>query len=292
MYKEIQGSKSPGRFPAEPICHILKEAGRILCSGEGMLSDRRAKQKEGCGNYVTEYDIRIQRFIKDRIKELFPSAAFFAEESDGEMCGTGPITVYLDPIDGTNNFLHGCRDSAISLAVFESGEPVFGAVYLPFTDELFQAEKDGGAFLNGRSIHVSGRKTVDAITIAGTASYYKETLGKISMALASKLFLRTADLRRYGSAAMEMCFVACGRAELSFEMKLFPWDYAAGALIVTEAGGIVSDLSGNALSFDRAGSMLCSNREVYTDVLKLCGKCLDGQICYQRKEPQNERKQR
>lgn len=275
LREEIQGTPAhPKKFPVQPICRAMQEAGRMLRCADEAAVERGTQHKEGCGNLVTSFDKSIQRYLKDSLKRLFPEAAFYAEEQDGEGRRVGALTVYIDPIDGTANFVHGNRCSAVSVAVCKKNTPVFGAVYLPYADEMFFAEKGLGAYLNGRPIHVSRRNAADALAIVGTASYEKETLGKTTMALTSALFFHMADIRRYGSAAMELCYVACGRAELSFEARLHPWDYAAGALLVEEAGGRVSDLSGTPVSYEQAGSLLCANQEVYSQALRICRECL------------------
>lgn len=271
LRKEIQGTPShPKKFPVQPICGALQKAGRTLRSASLSQVENGTRQKEGCGNLVTEYDYKIQQYLKQEMKKLFPKACFFAEEADGEPCRTGQLTIYIDPIDGTANFARGCPHFSISLGVVQEGIPIFGAVYLPFSDEMFYAQKGMGAYLNGHPIHVSSRKMSDALVIAGTAPYDKASLGKLSLKIVSTLFSQAADIRRYGSAAMQLCYVACGRAELSFEAKLNPWDYAAGALIAQEAGGLVSNLKGEKLSFDQTDSLLCANREIYADALDIC----------------------
>ena len=256
-------------FSLQTIFRILERAGeRILSCRE--KESIEAMEKEGVCNYVTKFDVEIQAYIEGELKELLPEAVFFAEEMDREARGTGEITVYLDPVDGTANLIRGNRNTAISLAIAQGGRLKFGAVYAPDTREMFYAERGKGAFLNGRPIQVSRRSLPEAVMMAGTASYYKEALGKQTMRLIAGLYEKTADLRRYGSAALEMCQVACGRAEFSFEMKLYPWDYAAGWLIVQEAGGIVTDLDGGKLPLDRSSSVLCCNRIVYDEVLTVC----------------------
>ena len=256
-------------FPVAQVCRILQETGRLILSGRAKTG-LAVKSKEGCGNFVTQWDMKAQKYIKDGLKKLFPEAVFFAEENDGEQRKTGSQTIYLDPIDGTGNYIRGCPEFSISAAFISGGVPVFGAVYLPCAGEMYYALQGQGAYRNGERIWVSGRKIEDALIIAGSASYYKDSSGDRSMRILKKLFLCASDFRRYGSAAMEMCYVACGRAEVFYELKLFPWDYAAGALIVKEAGGTVTDMWGEELSYEHAGSVLCSNREVYGETLKAC----------------------
>ncbi len=253
----------------EAILRIVEEAGKLLPSGCGDGTIEYL-EKEGVCNYVTSYDAAVQSYIEEKLKEIFPEAAFFAEEMQEEDRDVGQVTVYLDPIDGTANLIRGNGDASISVAVAKDGVLELGAVYVPGSGEMFCAQKGKGAFLNGVPIQVSKRSLPESIMIAGSASYYKDVMGEQSMQLISRLYEKSADFRRYGSAALEMCQVACGRAEFSFEMKLYPWDYAAGWLIVREAGGIVSALDGGELPLNRSSSVLCCNQTVYDDVRSVC----------------------
>ncbi len=256
-------------FLPEQIYSLLRQAGQILFSRDH-ADQLGITQKEGCANFVTEYDFRIQKFLKEEITKLIPNATFFAEESDGEANTVSGVTVYLDPIDGTSNFIHGGRECSLSLAIAVRNEVCFGAVYLPYQDELFAAEKGRGATLNGKPIHVSERTLDEGLISVGTAFYHKQTIGAKVMKLISDMFFVSADIRRYGSAALEMCYVACGRVEASFEYRLYPWDYAAGSLIVTEAGGVVSTMQAQPLALNLASSMLCANRLAYDKALQIC----------------------
>lgn len=256
-------------IPVADIRALMQEAGSILKQCEytqGIVIEK----KDGCANYATQYDYHVQQFIKNGIKKVLPGCSFFAEENDGEGNRIGGMTVYLDPIDGTMNFIHGCRECSISLAVAVNGCTQYAAVYLPYLDEMFEAQREKGATCNGRPIHVSNRSTEESLIIVGTASYYKQEIGKRVMDITTALFYTAADIRRYGSAVAEMCYVACGRAEASFEFRLYPWDYAAGALIVQEAGGRVSAMDGRPLSMWQPGSMLCGNPAVYEQALAIC----------------------
>lgn len=256
-------------IPVANIRMLMQEAGSILKERE-TAQDIVYEKKDGCANYVTEYDYRVQQFIKDGIRKLLPGCHFFAEEKDGECNRAGDVTVYLDPIDGTMNYIYGCRECSISLAVAVNGCIQYAVAYLPYLGEMFEAQCGKGATCNGRPIHVSNRSTEESLIIVGTAFYYKQEIGKRVMDITAALFHVAADIRRYGSAVAEMCYVACGRAEASFEYRLYPWDYAAGALIVQEAGGKVSAMDGTPLSMDQPGSMLCGNPVVYEHALTIC----------------------
>ncbi len=233
----------------EKIVEIVHECGKIMLRATDI--DRKTHAKEGKGNFVTEYDSAVQDALKEKLLELVPEAFFYGEEDDADQgdVNTG-LWFIVDPIDGTANFTRGYNASCISVALAKDGQPVLGVVYNPYADETFTAEKGKGAFLNGNSIHTSDRDLAHGLILFGTAPYSAE-LSRKSFETAYHYFSKAEDLRRSGSAAIDLCCLACGRAELFFEMILSPWDYAAGALIVEEAGGIVSDFEGNPLTYDK-----------------------------------------
>ena len=158
------------------------------------------------------------------------------------------------------NFIKDLRASSISVALAEDGRVQLAAVYNPYLDEMFCAERGKGAFCNGKPIHVSEETLENGIVIFGT-SPYDEDLSQKSFKLAYEYFRKALDIRRTGSAAIDICAVAAGRAELFFELMLSPWDYAAGSLIVEEAGGIITDAQGNPISLDKRRSIVARNRK-------------------------------
>ena len=214
--------------------------------------------KEGIGNIVTQYDKKIQEELKSGLLKLLPEANFIGEENDyAEILKTG-YTFIVDPIDGTTNFSRNLSLSAISVALLKDAKPYIGVCYNPYTDEMFVAQKSKGAYLNGKSIKVSNKKLQEGIVLTGNAPYYADMREKSLMTL-KKFAMVASDFRRFGSAVIELCNIACGRAELYFELKLQPWDYAAGMLIVEEAGGNVTQMNGEKMTFDKATSILASN---------------------------------
>ena len=164
------------------------------------------------------------------------------------------------------------KRSSISLALVSRGEAIFGAVYDPYLNELFYAENGKGAFLNGVRINVSNRSVNTAIAAMGTAPYYKKELGDATFGLGRELYDLGADMRRAGSAAIDLCYVAAGRHDLFFEMRLSPWDFAAAQLIVKEAGGMVSDIYGEALDLSKPCPVIAANREIYGILLEVTKK--------------------
>ena len=214
--------------------------------------------KEGVGNIVTQYDKKIQKELKAELLKLLPEANFIGEENDyGEILETG-YTFIVDPIDGTTNFSRNLSLSAISVALLKDAEPYIGVCYNPYIDEMFVAQKGKGAYLNGESINVSNKKLHEGIVLTGNAPYYADMREK-SLITLKNFAMIASDFRRFGSAVIELCNIACGRAEVYFELKLQPWDYAAGMLIVEEAGGKVTQMNGEKMTFDKPTSILASN---------------------------------
>ena len=217
----------------EQAVRIVRENGRELTGRNG--ADRI--REKGRKDYVTEVDIRVQKQIFEELKKLDPGAGFLGEEQDHPKVPEEGDVWILDPVDGTTNLIHDFRHSTISLAYARDGVICFGIVYDPFHDECFTAEIGGGAFLNGIQVHVSGKEHLDDCLIAmGTSPGCREHANE-NFAKMRRVFDACQDIRRIGSAALELSYVACGRLDGFYEENLKIWDYAAGSLLVTEAGG-------------------------------------------------------
>ncbi|MBO4422459.1 MAG: inositol monophosphatase [Clostridia bacterium] len=255
----------------ETILRAVRESAKIVLSAPRGCPADKIHEKDGTFNYVTEYDVAVQRYLETELIKIVPDARFLAEEEDGDLRGPGEgYTFIIDPIDGTSNFIHGFGVSAISVALFRDGEPEFGAVCLPFSGETFYAEAGGGAYLDGRQIRVSDLPMERSLTLFGTTPYMRDTMCDAVLELMRGLFVSSVDVRRCGAAAADLCFVACGRASAFCEMLLSPWDIAAGALIVSEAGGIVSDFCGGGLRYDSKCSIIAANEQSYGKALAVC----------------------
>lgn len=216
-------------------------------------------EKEGHANFVTDMDVRVQRMLMEELSALLPDAAFICEEKENEKLSEGETWI-VDPIDGTTNLIHHYHHSALSVALLRNRKPVLACVYNPFTEELFSAEKGHGAWLNGKRIAVSHRPLNNALIGFGTAPYY-EDLSRATMKIAYRLLHEAGDLRRSGSAALDLAYVACGRMDAFFELRLKPWDIAAGALLVTEAGGVFTMPLNEKVDFDLSTAVIASNVE-------------------------------
>ncbi len=220
--------------------------------------------KEGVNNLVTEADHASERAIIGVIQKHFPGHQVLGEES-GEIIGDAGYKWIVDPIDGTVNFAHGIPLNCVSIAVEHNGEIVMGAVYNPHLNELFFAEKKQGAYLNDQPIQVSKQdKTLHACLVTGFPYLYiSEPNGPLEV---FERFVRKAvPVRRLGSAAIDLCWVACGRFDGFYEHKLEPWDSAAGYLIVEEAGGRVTDHQGKTFSVYQH-KVLATNGKIHDEM--------------------------
>jgi myo-inositol-1(or 4)-monophosphatase len=221
---------------------------------------------KGPADFVSRADIQAERTLRAELGRTRPEYGFLGEEG-GETKGTGEIGArnrwIADPLDGTTNFLHGVPHFAISLALERDGEVIAGVIYQPISDELFWAEKGNGAFVDtpnarSRRLRVSGRKELGQ-ALVGTGipqmgrGNHADYLGRLARVMG-----RTAGVRRWGAASLDLAFVAAGRYDAFFEFDLSPWDVAAGILMVREAGGMVSDIAGQPYAFG-GPSLLAAN---------------------------------
>ncbi len=245
----------------EQICDLVRECGQFIKDAD--RSQMRIDSKGGRANFVTEYDRKAQERLQAGLLELMPDAHFIGEEGTTQAFSPSGKFFIVDPIDGTTNFIKDYRASCISVGLVVDGTAELGVIYNPYLDEMFSAMRGCGAFCNGSRLHVSSEPLENALVIFGT-SPYREDLTDRSFNLACAYFKKAVDVRRSGSAALDMCSIAAGRAELFFELSLSPWDYAAGALIVKEAGGLVSDIDGRELAYDRQCSVVARNAVVQT----------------------------
>lgn len=246
----------------------LVESTRAIITDETLLAEVSAK---GRANFVTRCDTAVQNFLQRELRARWPQVQFLGEEAASEPDFSGSVWV-LDPVDGTANLMHHFQHSAVSLALVEAGEPVFGVVYQPFLAETFTARRGRGARLNGRPIQVSaGVPAADSVIAVGTSPYDRQ-LADANFALFRRLFERCGDLRRTGSAALDLAYVAAGRVEGYLERNLKPWDFAAGALLVREAGGRVGDFGGCAPDFSKNCDLIAAGPELWDELLCLAAE--------------------
>ncbi|MCQ2532561.1 MAG: inositol monophosphatase [Saccharofermentans sp.] len=243
----------------DEIISVARFCGDIILNAD--RSDIGIKDKEGRANFVTEYDCKVQKVAQEKLQKILPEAEFLGEEDNSEIDSSREYVFVVDPIDGTTNFIKDYHTSCISIGLVKGGKRYLGVVFNPYLDEMFYAVKGEGAYLNGKKIHVSSEELSNGIVLFGSSPYNQE-LSKASFELAYKYFQKALDIRRSGSAAIDLCSIAAGRAELYFEMILSPWDFAAGALIVEEAGGIITTLEGEEVPCFEKSSILARNKEI------------------------------
>ncbi len=245
------------------VLSIVKQARTLFMQGRNEVTCVSSKQ--GKCNYVTNMDLSIQSFLCERLGKLYPSAKFIAEENNGpsEKFNCRDDFFIIDPIDGTTNCLHNYASCAVCVAYVSGGETLFGAVYSLADDELFYAAAGCGAYLNGRGVRVSNNGLERSLVCIGTASHDYGLLNDTFL-IARDMFNGAEDVRRSGSAALDICNVACGRAEVFYEMRLYPWDYAAAQLILLEAGGKATDFYGRGLNYEDITSLLATNGVVHS----------------------------
>ncbi len=250
----------------EEIKQIAREAGKMML--EAGEKTRLITCKSGKGNFVTQFDVEIQNYVKNKLSRLIPQAEFMGEEAGADVYSDNEFVFIVDPIDGTTNFIRDYRHSCVSIGLLKDGKPYIGVVYNPYLNEMFEAKQGCGSYLNGSPIHVSDEGLDNALVSFGTAPYYPDLTEK-TFEIAAKVFAHAADLRRCGSAALDICYVAAGRTDLFFELRISPWDFAASSLILTEAGGVIKTRGGHDIDFKSKYAVAAANPKAFDEFKKL-----------------------
>jgi len=243
---------------------IARGAGEIL--KDGFSKVRHVKMK-GQIDPVTEFDVRSEKFIKSAIHREFPEHDILAEESGGED-KKSPYRWIIDPLDGTVNYAHEIPVYCVSIGLEYEGECAVGVVHDPERNELFTAGRNLGARLNGKKIVVSPETKLDGAILATGFAYDVRTVRKNNLGLFGRMVKNAQAVRRFGSAALDLCWTACGRFDGFWELGLHPWDAAAGLVIVEEAGGKVTQLDGSPYSIYNFG-ILASNTRLHRQMRKV-----------------------
>ncbi|HLD89022.1 MAG TPA: inositol monophosphatase [Candidatus Nanoarchaeia archaeon] len=252
------------------IIRIIRNAGKIAEDNFGKIHSVKEKAKK---DLVTEVDFKIQKTIVAEIRKKYPSHSIIAEEKDaeintsnaGDSADVSKYVWYVDPLDGTHNYLYGIPIYGISISVFYNNKPKIGVIYLPHADELYFAEKGRGAFLNEKRIHVS-RRNISKAMILATSSISTKKNEKISTL--SKVADKIFDYRAFGCATYALTAVASGKADAYILYDAKPWDIAAGFLILEEAGGKITDTQGKEWSAEKK-DFLATNGKIQRELLKL-----------------------
>lgn len=256
----------------EVIEDIMRKAGDIILKAEDITS--KVSMKPGDANFVTAYDIEVEEYLTKKLTEEFPEISIVGEEATGDnmsLLNSG-LNFIIDPIDGTTNFIHGRRYSAISVGLCDNGKIVYGAVFNPYADRFYSAELGKGAYMKVKStdivkLSVEDKPLSQCLAAFGTSPYARDRFGYATFDTAYRMFTRTLDIRRSGTASLDIVSVASGTLDIYFEYTLLPWDFAAGSIIVGEAGGIITDMKGQRLDFTRPTSILCANKRAHEEWL-------------------------
>ncbi len=245
---------------------IAREAGIIVRQGFGNVQRLDFK---GAVNPVTETDTAAEALILARLRAAFPDHAILGEETGGSPWNVpGPIWL-VDPLDGTNNFAHGFPHFCVSLGLMVGGELQVGVVYDPLRDELFAAQRGAGATLNGAPIHVTAVARLADAFLATGFGYNRRVAADNNTRMLDYFLRRSQGVRRAGSAALDMAYVACGRFDGYWESYLSPWDLAGGVLLVQEAGGRCSDYAGGTAHLHSGREVLVSNGPIHAEMLRV-----------------------
>lgn len=250
-------------------------AGDFIRKNIGSISGNDISVKQA-SDYVTRIDTESEQIIINVIRHSFPHHHFLTEESVQEH-DTGSYRWIIDPLDGTTNFIHGYPVFAVSIALEFQGAVILGIVYDPLRDELFTAEKGKGAFLNGSPFGVSAINSLEKSIIATGFPFRNKEIIDDYLALFKNIFHRVSDIRRAGSAALDLAYLACGRCDGFFELGLHAWDVAAGSLLIAEAGGIITDFAGET-DYLSTGNIVAATPALHGDLLKEVRGVFSGSV--------------
>ena len=224
-------------------------------------------QKTGPANFVTDYDVRIQKFLIEKLSALYPDAGYYGEEdTEGNAHRLEKKTFFIDPIDGTTNFMFDYHNSCVSVGLAENGVMIAGWVFDPYKNCLWSARRGEGAWLNGRELKIEDKRLEEGICAFGCARYND---GDGIFGILPTLFTRSLSIRNGGSAAIDLCRVASGSNVAYIELLLQPYDYAAASVIIEEAGGEISQADGKPITLDHGCSIVAGTPKAVEEVRKI-----------------------
>ena len=224
-----------------------------------MERDFTTTEKGSHINFVTSADIAVQKYLEENLLALIPGSAFFGEEGLGKVKSAEYLWV-VDPIDGTINFARGISECAISVGLAHKEQVILGVIYIPYKDELYTAALGMGAYMNGKRIQTSQRDFPNSLFCTALSLYNRDYAEKC-LDIMREVYAGCVDIRRSGSCAVDLCYLSRGVCELFFEFRTFPWDFAAGVILLREAGGVITDLDGVDMKLDRACPIIAANNE-------------------------------
>lgn len=248
------------------IERIAKEAGTLIVNKENLV----ITEKSDAANIVTNMDVASQNYIISECKKLIPESCFLAEEEGKQQLGE-EYTWVIDPIDGTTNYAYDFKHSCISIALLYQKKGLIGVIYDPYLKECFTGIEGMQSTCNGKVIHASNHAANHALVMIGTSPYHKEYADE-TFDLCKRLFLHCRDIRRSGSAALDICYVASGRVDAFYESLLSPWDYAAGLIIAKNAQVKFQSLKKQQFDYQNPVGILAANSNCFDEIKELIGE--------------------
>lgn len=255
----------------ERIEDMVRHAGMIIKTNSPTAS--AVHNKEGAANYVTDYDVQIQKYLIGELSQLFRGSSFYGEEdTDGNNhCITSGYCFFIDPIDGTTNYIFGYNHSCVSVGVAFEAKMIAGFVYNPYVDLFYSAVRGQGSYLNGQRLRIEDTPLEAGIVAYGCARYNEGDTDALFQ-ITKELYLNSLSIRNGGSAALDLCRIASGSNVAYLELKLQPYDYAAASVIIEEAGGVICQVDGSGIMINEPCSILAGTRKSVEQVKRVCQK--------------------
>ena len=255
------------------IEQIVRNAGRYMKDHPPRVKE--VHRKAGLANFVTDEDVIIQRDLIAEFEKMFPCCSFYGEEDTAGNSKNSKegLCFFIDPIDGTTNYIFGYNHSCVSVGVGYNEKIIAGFVFNPYADTFYSAVRGHGAMLNGEPLQLQNSPIAEGIVSFGCARYNEGNTDALFQ-IAKELYLGSLSIREGGSAALDICRVAAGANVVYLELKLNPYDYAAASIIVEESGGVITQVDGNPITLDRPCSILAGTRRATEEVRAICRKYL------------------
>ena len=257
----------------DAIEKIVLNAGRYMKDHPPQIKE--VHRKAGLANFVTDEDVQIQKDLIEEFEKIFPSCSFYGEEdtAGNNKNAKKGFCFFIDPIDGTTNFIFGYNHSCVSVGIGYDGKILAGFVYNPFADTFYSAVRGHGSLLNGNRLQIRNSSLAEGIVSFGCARYNEGDTDALFQ-IAKELYLESLSIREGGSAALDICRIAAGANVAYLELNLNPYDYAAASIIVEEAGGVIAQVGGRPITLDMPCSILAGTKKATEEVRTICNKYL------------------